>query len=176
MIHFSPRSFVLRYSLLLSVLLLSLEPLTFVLRPLTVYGVQGVLGVRGYESTLLAGNTLFIEGQYISLITACIAPSAFFILLLLCLTLPGKRKDYLRWVGMSWGLLFLVNITRIIILASVALEGYDLFETAHAFFWYIGNALFILAIWASVVLTYKIRAIPIYTEWHHLYRIARGKR
>lgn len=176
MIYFSPRSFVIRYAVLVSLLLLALEPLTVILRPLTLYAVQGIFTLFGYSSTLLANNTLFIEGTYISLITACIAPSAFFILLFLALTLPGKSRDYLRWIGLSWGLLFLVNVTRIVILSLVALQGYSVFESAHALFWYAGNAFFILAIWASLVISFKIRSIPVYTEVNHLYRIARGKR
>lgn len=183
------RSVLLRYSVLLILGIGSLFIFYTIFTPLTVYPVFNVLDSI-YGAELLRGDvtkacdllnnflpesfianaacmntTIFFKGYFASIIPACIAGSAYYLLFILNLTTPmAKMKRFYSIIFLS--LMFLVlNITRITLFASIfANKGFEIFNLAHAATWYFGSTVLVVMIWFLNVMLFKINSIPIYTD------------
>jgi len=159
---------LLRYFLLLFLaFILLLSPLFYdVFLKLTIYPVNFFLNFC-YTSAV-SGDTIFVEGIQITLIPACIAVSAYFLLLILNLTTPIKIKTRIKLLLLSFVMLLLVNIIRILILSILLIDNSAYFDIVHKFFWYFMSTIFVLIIWFSLIAIFKIRQIPVYSDFKAL--------
>ena len=188
------RSVAIRYIILLVLGLGNLFIFYTIFTPLTVYPVLATLD-NIYGAELLRGDitkacdiltnmkapslitnaacmdtTIFFKGYFASIIPACIAGSAYYLLFILNLTTPmGKRKRFYSLMFLS--ILFLVlNIIRITTFAVIfANKGFEIFNLAHAATWYFGSTILVIIIWFSNVLLFKIKTIPIYTDFKTIF-------
>ncbi|MEK6908577.1 MAG: pacearchaeosortase [Nanoarchaeota archaeon] len=178
-------SIILRYFLLLILGLGNLFIFYLIFTPLTVYPVFWLIGFST-ESTLLQGTytkacdlaqssflqeiacmntTIFFQDYFASIIPACIAGSAYYLLLILNLSTPMEMKKRIKSLLFLLGLFLLLNITRIFTFAMIfANKNYELFNIAHTASWYFGSTILVILLWFSNVLLFKIKSIPILTD------------
>jgi len=158
-----------RYFLLFFSSLNNLYLFYLIFTPLTVYPIYGILSL--FYNLSLSGTTIFIGELSISLIPACIAGSAYFLLLMLNLSNPMSAKQRLYSILFSFSFLLLLNMLRILLLSVLFIEGISSFETIHYFSWHALSILFVIGIWFSTVKLYHIKNIPLYDDIRTILKI-----
>lgn len=159
-----------RYLFLVLVAFPSFWIFYFIFTPLTVYPVHFLLNL--FFNASLFSQTIIIVSQKISieLIEACIAGSAYYLLLILNLSTPGiKAKTRIYITLLSFSSFLIVNVLRIFLLSILAISKSSLFGIAHIVFWYLLSTIFIVGIWFAQVKIFKIKNIPLYTDMKFLY-------
>ncbi|MDD5650377.1 MAG: pacearchaeosortase [Candidatus Nanoarchaeia archaeon] len=162
------------YNLIIRVLLLILIPfnlLLFIIKPLTLYPVYFVLSLIGYTPKI-SFDSILLNGYTLIFAPACIAVSAYYLILLLVLTTKDinlKKGIYLFLSGSF--LILLMNIIRILIL-SLLVINYDKiwFDLIHMTFWYFVSGIYIALVWILLVYLFKIKSIPVYSDLAYLYK------
>lgn len=136
------------------------------LTPLTVNTVNFILSF--FTNPNLIGNTISLPGgATLKIINACVAGSAFYLLLLLALTTSDiKPKIRIKMIFFSFVIFFTLNILRILIL--IPMIGRPYFEAVHWFFWNILSTIIVVAIWLGVIKFYKIKTIPVYSDLKYI--------
>ena len=165
-----------RYVILILVAIPNLWLFYFIFTPLTSYPVYWLLSIF-YNASILNNNIILINHQVpIELIGACIAGSAYYLLLILNLATRKialkKRIKILLW---AFGAFLLLNVLRIFCLSLMAVSGSSSFDITHRIFWYTLSTIFVVAIWFSEVKFFKIKAIPFYSDMKFLYKKIRIK-
>lgn len=158
------------YSILVRYLILILAPLGnlfifyFIFTPLTLYLSYFLIKIFFVEATIYQNFIFF--GQYtISMIPACVAGSAYYLLLILNLSTPKivfKKRILILFT--SFLILLILNSLRVFILALLLNYNISYFNTAHLFFWYLLSTLFVVGVWFLEVKLFKIEEIPFYTD------------
>jgi len=154
-------SILLRYSILL-VLGIFLSVFYTLLLPLTLWPVYFLLNL--FYDVSLTGNILLISGAEIEIIGACVAGSAYYLLLILNLTTSMKPKQRFHSILFSFSSLLVLNILRILFLSILYLENFSFFDFTHKLFWYFISIIFVVGIWFLTVRIFKIKNIPIYSD------------
>ena len=136
--------------------------------PLTIYSVSFFL--FNY-SPAITDNILAVSGKQFTLVEACIAGYAYYLLLLLLLlTKDIKLKLRLKLIFLGFLFIFIMNIIRITILLLISLNlGQDWFNLVHLFFWRFVSGIFIALVWIFLVKHYKIKSIPVWSDIKYLY-------
>lgn len=146
-----------------------------IFEPLTVYPTLFILKLL-YSGTTLIDNVLVYEGFSIIIVPACIAGAAYYLLFALNLITPMKPKQRVYSL-IFLPLAFLVlNIIRMVVFSSLFIEGYAYFDIAHQFFWYFVSIAMVAALWFVNVRLFKIKAIPFYTDFRSIAKLAKRKR
>jgi exosortase/archaeosortase family protein len=144
-----------------------------ILTPLTIKTTSRVLSI--FSPVIVVDNLIRFKGVFIEIIPACIAGAAFFLLLFLILSTaeikPGKRAIVIIISMIS---LFVLNIIRIIILVALMKTSY--FGIVHWTFWHIISTLFVVGIWFTMVKIYKIKAIPVYSDFLYVQSLIKKPR
>ncbi|MEK6928863.1 MAG: pacearchaeosortase [Nanoarchaeota archaeon] len=156
---------IARYIFLVVLALSDLYLIYLVFTPLTLYSVSFILSLFYENLNLLNGtSTIFIDGDYINIIEACIAGSAYFLLLILNLSVPMEIKKRIKSISFTISSFFLLNVLRIVIFSVLFVQGYQYFDIAHKFIWYFGSTILIVIIWFLNVYLFKIKEIPVYSD------------
>ena len=151
----------LRY-LLLVILGIFLSFFYKIFFPLTIWPVYFLLNLF-YDVSVL-GNVLSVAGLKIELISACIAGSAYYLLLILNLTTEIKARKRIHSLLFSFSSLLILNILRIFFLSILYIENSAFFNFTHKLFWYAFSILFVVAIWFLAIKLFKIKKIPVYSD------------
>ncbi|MEK6914191.1 MAG: pacearchaeosortase [Nanoarchaeota archaeon] len=160
-----------RYLILLLIVLISPLIIVFILKPLTIKLSVFLLDI--FYNISINRNLIIINYKtYISIIDACIAGSAYLLLLILNLTTPMKENIRIKSFIFSWILLFILNILRIIILSILYHEDFRYVNFTHAFFWYGLSTIFVILIWFLTIKIFNIKSIPIYNDFFYLKNIS----
>ena len=158
-------SITIRY---LSVLILGLGNfyiLREILTPLTIHTTNTILSI--FTSTLLIKDTIHTTFLAIQISPSCVATSAFYLLIALILLTPSiKPRTRANAIITAVATLFILNITRILILVPLATTSY--FDMTHWIFWHLISTIFVVAIWFTITKLYKIKSIPIYSDFKYL--------
>lgn len=158
-------SFFLRYSILLITALPSFWIFYFIFTPLTIYPVYLILDI--FFKVSLSQNLIFI-GSFpttIKIIDACIAGSAYYLLLIFNLSIPNiKFYKRLKMISFAFLSFLIINIIRIVFLSSIFVLKPSLFDISHKLSWYIGSIILIVAIWFIEVRKFDIIEIPFYSD------------
>ena len=167
---------IVRYLILIAAAIPNLFIFYFIFTPLTAYPSYWILGFF-YSSTLASGHIIILNNTLpIELIQACIAGSAYYLLLILNLSTPGialgKRVKMLLW---AFGTFLILNVLRIALLSAMAYSGSNFFAITHVLFWYAISTVFVVLIWFAEVIAFKIKSIPVYSDILFLYRKAASK-
>lgn len=173
-------SLALRYGILL---IIGLTNLIFVYNglfyqlftPLTVYPVYGIFGMLYDEVLFLGPDTIFLKGYYATIAPACVAGSAYYLLLILNMTTPMQLKRRLWCIAYIFGTFLLLNIARIVIFGILWTRGYEYFDFTHLATWYLGSTILVAVIWFSAILFFKIKEAPVLTDLQTLFGDMRGK-
>lgn len=161
------KSILSRYIFLLLIGLFALNIFYEIFRPLTIYPVYYLLKI--FFNASLNSNIIFI-GVSIEIIDACVAGSAYFLLLILNLSIPDiNMPKRIKMIVFSFLSLLIINIVRIFFLSILAESGSSLFDVTHKFFWYSLSIVFVVCIWFIEVKLFKIKQIPLYSDLKFLY-------
>ena len=156
-------SIIIRYLILILIALPNLYLFYLILTPLTIYPVYFLLKLVSEVS--LQANTLLISNFSIEIIKACIAGSAYYLLLILNLSIPKiDLKKRLKMILFAFLLLLVLNILRIFLLILLLLINPYLFDITHKAFWYLISIIFVIGIWFTEVKVFKIKQIPFYSD------------
>lgn len=159
-----------RYFALIAVSFPSLWIFYFIFAPLTIYPVFYLLSL--FFETILIKNVVIINNEVpIELIRACIAGSAYYLLLILNLSIPNiEIKKRIKMILISFAALLLINVSRIVLLSFIFLGSFAIFVAAHQFLWYFMSTIFVVAIWFSEVKLFKIKGTPFYSDFKFLHK------
>ncbi len=153
---------LLRY--LIAIGLYFLLPLFYIiLKPLTVYPVFAFARVL-YSNVSLSNNILAIGSLNMEFIDACIAGSAYLLLLILNLITPMNFKKRIYIILFDFLALLVFNIIRIAILMILLVNGSASFDITHKFFWYFLSTAFVVGIWLLNIFIFKLKEIPAYSD------------
>ncbi len=154
-----------RYFILIITALPNFWIFYFIFTPLTVYPVYFILDLLFNAS--ISGNTIFI-GDYLSpiqIIDACIAGSAYYLLLIFNLSVPNiKFYKRIKMICFAFVSFLIVNIMRIVLLSAIFILKPNLFDISHKLSWYVGSIVLVVAIWFIEVKKFKIKEIPFYSD------------
>ncbi len=140
--------------------------------PLTYYPIYYFFKVINFDVILQPiTSSLIFSNVIVTFIEACIAASAYYLLLLLILSTKDiTLKNSLKMFLYGSLLILILNIIRIIILIFVLIySGKDFFNTIHIFFWRFVSTIYVAGVWIYLVWKFKIRNIPIYSDLKYLY-------
>jgi exosortase/archaeosortase family protein len=152
----------IRYLILLG-FILSLPGIYKIFTPLTVYPTAYILdlfyNVIVNQSIITINNNTFIH-----LIPACIAGSAYLLLLILNLTVPMGLKKRIYSILLSFLILLVLNIIRIVLLSVLYHHSVPFFDFTHTVFWFALSTIFVIGIWFYIVKLFSIKEIPVYSD------------
>lgn len=194
------KSIFSRYLILLILGIPSLLIFYLIFTPLTFYPVFFILQ-KLYGAIITTGNTtiacstistsflspflskiacinttILFKGYFASIIPACIAGSAYYLLTIFNLTTPMDKKIRIKSLIFLTITFLILNILRILGFAILFVEkGYKYFDLAHAATWYFGSTILVVILWFSNVLIFRINAVPIYTDFKTLIKEAFNK-
>ncbi|VVB82065.1 Uncharacterised protein [uncultured archaeon] len=152
-----------RYLILFVLGLLGNEIFYLIFLPLTIFPVNFLL--KFFFSTSLVSSIIYINNLPIEIIGACVAGSAYYLLLILNLSTPGiKIKKRIALLIFTFLSLLILNVLRIFLLSMLFVSGTSFFDLAHKLFWYAGSTLFVVGIWFLGVWLFKIKEIPFYSD------------
>lgn len=157
---------LLRYIILL-VLMFTLPLIYKILLPLTIYPVAGLLKIF-YQVSVQKDIIMIGLQTPIQIISACIAGSAYLLLLILNLSVPMKTKKRIYSIALSILVLLGLNILRIFILSILYHNNFKFFDFTHKLFWYALSTIFVIGIWFLIVKIFSIKEIPVYTDIKYL--------
>jgi exosortase/archaeosortase family protein len=129
----------------------------------TIYPVFFLLKL--FYNPLLISNLIIIESTPIEIIGSCVAGSAYYLLLILNLSIPNiKPAKRTLIILFSFSLLLFLNILRILLLSIFYVSRFSFFDFTHKLFWYAGSTIFVVGIWFLSVKIFKIKEIPLYSD------------
>jgi len=160
------QSIILRYAILLAVAFPNLYLFYFIFTSLTIYFSYFLLNIF-FEATL-SGNSILIPPCFeIKFIEACVAGSAYYLLLVLNLSTP-KIKQRGKSIIYAFAAFFALNIIRIFVLSLMYVNSSDFFDATHKILWWLGSTIFVVGIWFANVKYFKIKSIPFFSDFKYL--------
>ena len=157
----------LRYLILVLIALPNLFIFYLILTPLTVYPVNFLLNIL--YSPVLNGSQITINHTVIEIVDACVAGSAYYLLLLLNLAIPMSIKKRLASIAFSFALFLTMNIARISIFTILLINEFRYFDLTHKIFWYVLSGVLVFLAWFITIKTFKIRKTPFVSDIKFFY-------
>lgn len=142
-------------------------------RPPTIFLFSSILSF--FYRVSVTGNYIFFNSFSLEIIDACIAGSAYLLLLLLNLLTP--KISFLKriFLFLFCSFLFLcVNVLRLLMSVLVLKKGVALFKATHWVFWFL-SIVFVAGIWFFCVKLFKIEEIPFYSDFRAILEISRNQ-
>jgi len=131
--------------------------------PLTLY--FSVLVLKLFYPVVFFGNQIRInQSKIIEIIPACVAGSAYLLLLILNLFVPMKLKKRIFSIFFSFLLLFIINIIRIVGFSILLVNDFKFFFITHKLSWYVLSTILVVGIWFLIIKIFKIKEIPIVSD------------
>ena len=158
---------IIRYLLLIVLAIPNLFILYAIFTPLTIKPISFLLTI--FTRADITGDLILFDNFTIQLIPACIAGSAYYLLLVLNLSTPMKLKTRLNSIVFLLLSFLILNIIRILLFTALAFFGFQYFGFAHEIAWYFGSTLLIIIIWFVNVKLFKIKEIPVYSDVSSLF-------
>ena len=130
-----------------------------------------VVKLFGYNvSFLLSANTLLVNNEYITFVEACIATSAYYLLVLLLFTTKGiglRKGIMMFFVGSV--LIFVMNALRITLLMLIVISlGLNWYNAIHLAFWFIVSTVYVFLVWIFLIKLFNVKTIPVYSDVMYL--------
>lgn len=147
---------------------LGLPLLYIILTPLTIYPSSFLL--RLFYPIIVQGNEIIIGDAIITLISACLAASAFYLLILLNISIPMNTRNRIYSLSFSLLLFLGINILRIAIFSILFINSFQYFDFTHKLFWYFLSGVLVFLVWIATIKLFKIKGIPFYTDIRFLYQ------
>lgn len=166
-----------RYILAFILALPNLFLFYLVFTPLTIYPVLLLLKLfYGSSVYLFQQSSIIVSEKLIDLVQACIAGSAYYLLLILNLSTPMHLRTRIKSLIFLFVSFLLINIIRIIVFSVLFISGYQYFDATHLWVWYLGSTFLVVCIWFVNIKIFRIKSIPFYTDIKNVVLIIkRGK-
>lgn len=144
---------------------------------LTLYASLPILKLLGYTFRV-SGDMLFLNGQELEFVPACVATSAFYLLtLLILLTKDIKFKKMVHLFLAGSFLILLLNILRIDLLLIILIEyGDNLFDKVHIIFWHFVSSIYVACVWIFLTYKFRVKNIPVYSDLLYLFKHSKFKK
>jgi len=160
------------YKLILRFLVILAFPINLlysIFTPLTIYPIYFFFKIINYQPELIK-DFMIIGGFPLMFVSACIAASAYYLLLILILlTKDIEFKTIIKMFILGSFLILIANIIRVIILILILLHaGVNWFETMHLFLWRLIASVFVAFVWIILIRKYRIKSIPVYSDFKYL--------
>ena len=139
----------------------------------TIYSIKSLLGF--FYNVNVSGNIILVNSSAIEIIPACVAVSAYLLLLILNMTTPMDWKKRAYSLAFSILSLLIVNILRISLLSLLWINNYAYYDIIHKLFWYVLSILFVIGIWFASTFLFKIKSIPAYGDLKFMISLIRKK-
>lgn len=154
---------LLRYFFLLviSLFILSESFAKFILL-VTIYPVHWILGL--FFQNFVVRDLILVGNISVELIPACLAISAYLLLISLNFLVPMKPLKRILVLLFSCLLLLIANIIRIFILTLFVLQDSIYYDIIHKFIWYFLSTILVIGIWFLTAYLFKIKEIPLYSD------------
>ena len=166
-------SLIVRYFILL-IVGLNIDVIYSIFTPITVNVVYFILNAIS-GAYLVQNNSIIFKSIIIELVPACIAGSAYYLLLVLNLsTKMSVRKRAINICFLMVSFLVL-NVIRIVFLSFFYFYTENYFDITHKALWYMGSTLAVVGVWFLGVWIFKIKEIPIYGDLSNLARYIKRK-
>ncbi|MEX2017255.1 MAG: pacearchaeosortase [Candidatus Pacearchaeota archaeon] len=166
------KNIIVRYFSLIALSFNSLFVFYLIFTPLTIYFSYFLLDYI-FGATLDYQNAVIftgIDSVPVEIIKACIAGSAYYLLLIFNLTTPNiVLRKRLKMISFAFLAFFLANVIRIVVLTAMYISGSAFFDVTHQATWYFGSVVLVIAIWFYQVKRYNIKSIPFYSDIKFLY-------
>lgn len=138
----------------------------------TVYSVNNILSM--VTETAVSGTSIFLKDLAVEIIPACVMGAAFYLLFaLVFLTGEIKPLKRIKLLISAFVSLFILNVLRILFL--ILINKINSFEIIHWVIWNIVSAIFIVAIWLSLTKLFKIKSVPVYTDFKYIIRFVKRR-
>jgi exosortase/archaeosortase family protein len=134
------------------------------LLPLTIYSTSFILNLFYQYQSFVLENFIIVGSLAIEIIPACVAVSAYFLLLILNLTTPMPFIKRIYSIIFALLAFLIINILRIVILALLFITNYSSFDLIHRISWYVLSIVIVIGIWFLTAYVFKIKSIPAYTD------------
>lgn len=144
--------------------------LELIFLPLTFYPVSFILNL--FFNVQSSIPYLAVNGSLISLVSACIAPSAYYFLIAMNLITKGiDIKKRIKMILFSFFLFLIINILRIIFLSALFVNSFSFFDLTHKILWYGLSAVFVVLVWLLTVKIFKVNSIPFNSDFLYFKKI-----
>lgn len=166
---------VIRYSVILCLGFGNLFIFYWLFTPLTFYPVYYIISIF-YPVSASIPDIVINNNIIITLIDACIAGSAYYLLIILNLSVKMPLKKRVFSLLYSISTLLAINILRIFFMAVLLVNQASFFDLTHKVFWYFLSTIFVVLIWFSEVKFLKIKDIPVYSDIKELIKIIKSEK
>jgi len=119
----------LRYLILIALGIYNLYLFYLIFTPVTVHLVYYLLSNLSEGVVLVSSgkiSSIFLKGYIAQIIPACVAGSAYYLLLILNLTTPMNPKKRIGSLFFLFGSFLIINVLRITIFALLVPKGYHI--------------------------------------------------
>jgi exosortase/archaeosortase family protein len=164
---------LIRYIFLFLIAVPNLYLFYLIFSPLTIYPVFFLLSL--VYTAFLHGNILLVNGFSITLVDACIAGAAYYLLFLLNFSVPMPAKKRIYSLTFSIFSLLIINILRIFIFSILLVNSFRYFDITHKIFWFFLSGIFVFLIWILTIKIFKIKEIPFYNDLKFIYKLTKKK-
>lgn len=165
---------ILTRYLILLFLVLSLPLFYKFLTNITIFFSAEILKLF-FHSIFINKMTIIINsGVLIEIIPACIAGSAYILLLILNLTAKINLKQRILSILFSFFILFIINTGRISFLSLLYYKNFLFFEFTHMLLWYGLSTIFVVGIWFFTVKIFSVKSIPVYSDLKNILKIIKN--
>ena len=153
---------LLRYVILLF-LVFNSKLIYKILTPITVHLTAGLLDIF-YKISIIGTQIIINQAKTINITAACVAGSAYILILILNLFVAMKPKQRTYSILLSTGLLLIFNVLRIVILAILFVNSFEYLHLTHKLIWYVLSTIFVVGIWFFTIKLLSIKQIPIVSD------------
>lgn len=142
--------------------------LYFFLSPATFYA--SYYSLFFLDPLFLDQASFAINGVKLIFIPACVAASAYLLLLLLTFLTDIDFSKAVKMFLLGVIFIFAGNLLRIDFLIFILLKyGSQLFRTLHLFVWDVVSTLYVVLVWIILTKIFKVKEIPIYSDFNKFY-------
>lgn len=150
----------LRYMLLFLFVLTNI--FSFLLPQATIKASFYIISI--FTQATLTNSTITFQSHSIEIIPACIALSAYYLLLILNLSTPMPIKKRMYSLILTFALLFLVNVFRIAVFSFIFVSSQSLFTAFHFITWILLSSIIVFLVWYTGIKVFGIKGIPVYSD------------
>ena len=168
-------NFSIRYLILILVAIPGLNLFYYVFSPLTIYPSYFLFNLV-FDASLYNNLILINSNSVIEIIPSCVMGSAYYLLLILNLSVPNiKLGKRLFMILSSFLTLLIINVLRIFLLGTLYTSNSPWSDPLHVFFWYFLSIIFVLGIWFVQTKIFRIKEIPFYSDIKFIYSNTKSK-
>src|SRR3989344_5588921 len=153
---------------MVALVIFSYSLFSYIITPITKYVFYFILRIF-YNQSLLTGNQIIIENNFLTFNNACAAVSAYYLIfILVILTKDISLKNIIKMLSFGFGAIFVANLLRLTFLISILEINEKFFDFWHLLIWKVIATLFVALVWILLIKRYKVNNTPIYSDLKYL--------